>query len=414
MHILLLILYYILCAYGIARLRFIRKSGIKPALLQLLFAIHVATGWIHNAIAWRYYPGHGDVWDNFEKSFMYRHRLLSQFALWKSDNNTLTHITHNGIIYIQMLLNCFSLGSLAVNTLLFAFIVFLGNIALFRVFRQRFPDDPLTSFTVFLLPSVLFWTSCIHREAVLYLLMGFLLFNMHRLLTRGISLKHAFLGGLCLLGIAYFRIAFAIPLLPALFCWWVAAKRRARRKILLGGAITLILFILLILPLFDLPVIIARRQQEFMSLEGHSRLFLPTLNGSWSSLLAILPYALLNGLFQPLPGMGGQPVYFIFSLELLAIWGIVLFAILRTIRNRQNPMRLSKEPLITTFGLFCLVFALFGMLTVGMMIPFAGAIVRYRSIYLLFLLAPFLHSLRTLPLFQTLNERLHSYLSHKL
>jgi len=48
------------------------------------------------------------------------------------------------------------------------------------------------------------------------------------------------------------------------------------------------------------------------------------------------------------------------------------------------------------------------------MIPFAGAIVRYRSIYLLFLLAPFLHSLRTLPFLQRLNENLESCLSHRL
>jgi len=414
MHILLLILYCILCAYGVAKLRFIRKSGIRPAMLQILFGLHVLTGWLHNAIAWRFYPGHGDIWDYFEKSFMYRDRLFSRFDLWQSDNGTWTFVTHNGIIYLHMLLNCLSLGDLAINTLLFAFLVFLGNIALFRVFRQRFPDDPLTAFSIFLLPSVLFWTSCVHREGVLYLLLGFLLFNIHRLLRRGFSWIHGTAAVICFIAIIYFRAAFAVTLLPALFCWWLSGKNRNRRRILLFGTVALILIILLVMPVSEWPVVIAKRQQEFIGLQGNSRLSLPILDGSWVSLIKTLPYAIRNGLFEPLPGSGGQPIYWAFSLELLAVWGLIIFAILRTVRNKKNDLVLTREPILTSFGAFCLLFAFFGMLSIGITIPFVGAIVRYRSIYLLFLLAPFLHSLRTLPLFQALNERLSAYLSHRL
>lgn len=414
MSILLLIFYGIACTYGVAKLRFVRKSGIRPAFLRLLFGIHVVVGWIHNAIAWRYYPGHGDVWDNFDKSFLYRHRLTSEFDLWLSDNGSWTHISHNGMIYIQMLLNCFSFDRLEINTLLFSFPVFLGNIALFRVFRRRFPGDPLTAFSVFLLPSVLYWTSCIHREGVLYMLLGFLLYNFDRLLSRGFNWKQGFYCLLCFLLIAYFRSAIALTLLPAFYAWILADKGRERRKLLLAGFITVVLLILLILPVLDWPGDIARRQQEFFHLEGHSRLYLPALDGSWASLGRVLPAAILNGWFEPLPGSGGQPVYWAFSLELLIIWTAVLFASLRTIRKRKNPIQLAAEPLVTPFGLFSLVFALAGMLIIGMMVPFAGAIVRYRSIYLLFLLAPFLHSLRTLPLIQVINEWLSKQLTHRL
>src|SRR5258708_4208061 len=314
MHILLLILYYILCAYGVAKLGFVRKSGIRTAILQLLFAIHAATGWLHNAIAYRFYPGHGDVWDNFEKSFMYRHRLLSQYPLWRSDNDSWSHISHNGIIYIQMLLNCFSLNSLAVNTLLFSFAVFLGSVALFRVFRHRFPDDILTASTVFLLPSVLFWTSCIHREGVLYLLLGFLLFHTDRLLTRGFNLRQAAYVLILFIGIVFFRLAVAITLLPALYCWMAAGKRRSSRKFLLAGIVIGILVMVLVLPAISLPTTVAHWQKEFMDLEGHSRLYLPALNRSWDSLINVLPVAILTGWFQPLPALAGQPIYWAFSL----------------------------------------------------------------------------------------------------
>jgi hypothetical protein len=58
----------------------------------------------------------------------------------------------------------------------------------------------------------------------------------------------------------------------------------------------------------------------------------------------------------------------------------------------------------SVFGVGCLVFALLGMLIIGYIIPFAGAIVRYRSIYLPFLLAPFLDILRELPVVQQCNS----------
>jgi hypothetical protein len=414
MFVLLLMFYYITCAYGVGKMDFIRKSGIRPLFLQCLFVLHVAVGCLHNAIAWRFYPEHGDIWQYFQFSAIESRRLVSDFHLFWYYNSHWDFFSHNAITYIHIILNLFSFQDLYINTLLFSFPVFLGNIALFRVFRRRFPDDPLTAFCVFLLPSVLFWTSCVHREGVLYMLLGFLLFNFDRLLTRGFNWKQTCYCLLCFLLIFCFRSAFALSLLPALYLWILAAKRQARRKLLLAGFITTGLLILLILPVFDLPEAIARRQQEFFSLEGHSRLHLPALDGSWSSLLRVLPAAIRNGGFEPLPGSGGQPIYWAFSLELLAIWAIAFLAILRIIRNRRKPTLLAKEPLLSPFGLFSLLFALTGMLIIGIMVPFAGAIVRYRSIYLPFLLAPFLHSLRVLPLIQRINEWLSKHISHRL
>jgi hypothetical protein len=46
------------------------------------------------------------------------------------------------------------------------------------------------------------------------------------------------------------------------------------------------------------------------------------------------------------------------------------------------------------------------MLLIGILVPFAGAIIRYRSIYLPFLLAPFLDRLAHYPLVKRINARL--------
>ncbi|HVU95678.1 MAG TPA: hypothetical protein VHE34_10665 [Puia sp.] len=413
MEVLLLLLYGILLGYAVVKIKFIRRSRIRTMPLLFLFGLHVAAGFLHTLIAWYYYPEHGDIWMYFQFSSIQTYRLFNDFDLFWKFNSDWDSFSHNAVILIHVLLDPLSRNNLYINTLLFSFPVFLGAIALFRTFRHRFPDDPLAAFSVIVLPSILFWTSCIHREAVLYMLIGFLLYNIHRLLYNGFTWKRTIYSVVFFLLIVWIRTAAAILLLPAIFCWLFGERPRLRKSLALFGVIATIS--LLLTPNFQhLPATIARHQHEFLVLQGNSRLDLPALNGSWGSLFRILPIAIKNGFFEPLPGSGGQPIYLLFSLELLLIWGTVVFALVHNYRNRRNLGRLTKDSILNPFNWFCFLFAISGMLIIGVMIPFAGAIVRYRSIYLPFLLVPFLHSLRTLPLYQALNHRLYSYLSHRL
>ena len=130
MHILLFIIYGLLCIYGILKIPFIRNSSIRPVYLLLFFGLHVLTGLLHNVIAYRFYPEHGDIWNFYQWSLLARHRLIFDHALFLSDNDTWAHITHNGIVWVYMVLNPLTLDSMVINTLLFSFPVFLGNIAL--------------------------------------------------------------------------------------------------------------------------------------------------------------------------------------------------------------------------------------------------------------------------------------------
>jgi hypothetical protein len=417
MHILLLIVYGALASLGIWKIPFLRQSGIRPGWLWLLFFVHVLTGWAHNWIAYRYFPQHGDVWNYFSLSFLYRHRLLSEFNLFLSDNSTWTYITHNGIVFIQMLLDLLSWDDMNINTLLFSFPVFLGNVALFRVFRRRFPGDTLAAATVFWLPSVLFWTACIYREGMVYMLLGFLFFCLDRLFTKGVRRSPGWAIVLFLL-IAYFRIAVAVVLIPAVLVWSGIVQRLAgaglwtrRACWTVGTAIVILFGLTLAVPGLRDPLLrsVAAEQASFRVLEGHSRLQLPVLDGTLGSVWRTFPSAILNGFFEPLPGSGGQPVYTVFSIELLFIWGAVALAAIRLLR----PTAYARKPESSKSGEFstaCLLFALAGMLTIGFFVPFAGSIIRYRSIYLPFLFAPAIHTLRHLPPIQLLNHWLDNKL----
>jgi hypothetical protein len=391
---------------------FFRKSGIRPGWLLLFFACHVLAGCVHNVIAYRYFPEHGDIWNYFRLSFLYRHRLLSEFHLFLADNSTWSYITHNGIIYIQMLLDLCSFDNMYINTLLFSFPVFMGNVALFRVFRRRLPDDSLAATSVFWLPSVLFWTSCIYREGMLYMLLGFLFYHVDGLFARS-TRRPLWYAIVLFLLIAYFRIAVAIILIPALFVLTGVPYRLSRpgRWALCAGIVILLGLTLSIPGLRD-PLLgsVTGEQASFQVLEGHSRLALPALDGTLASVWRAFPAAIRNGLFEPLPGSGGQPIYLAFSIELIFIWLIVLLAAIRSLwpsapddKSAVSSWAKGSAKANPAFSTACLVFALAGMLSIGFFVPFAGTIVRYRSIYLPFLLAPSLHYLRHFPPFQALN-----------
>jgi hypothetical protein len=407
MHILLLILYGTLASIGIWKIPFLRKSGIRPGWLWILYVLHVLTGWVHNWIAYRYFPEHGDIWNYFSLSFLYRHRLLSEFNLFLSDNSTWTYITHNGIVFIQMFLDLLSLDDMNINTLLFSFPVFLGNVALFRVFRRHFPDDTLAATSVFWLPSVLFWTSCIYREGMLYMLLGFLFYYLDRLFARSGRRPLYYAIALFIL-IAYFRIAVAIILIPALLLWSGILRhlsRSARRT--LGATIIVVVTLILSIPATRVPLLrsITTEQASFQVLEGHSRLPLSAFDSTLTSVWRAFPAAIRNGFFEPLPGSGGQPIYLAFSIELIFVWVVVTFAAIRSLRPSAFARKADSH-----FPAACLLFALTGMLTIGFFVPFAGTLVRYRSIYLPFLLAPTLHTLRHLPVIQPLNQWLNNRL----
>lgn len=405
MHVALFILYSIACGYGLVRLPLLRKTGIRPRFLLALFALHVAIGCLHNLIAWRYYPGHGDIWDDYHWSLTFRQWLFNDFRQFLLHNSEWTYFTHNGVIFIQLLFNFLSGDNIYINTLLFNFFLFMGNAGLYQVFRRHFPADPLTALTAFLLPSTLFWTSCIHREGVLYLLLGLFLYQLDRIRQpRSICFAVLFF-----LLMVYFRFTVALLLVPAILAGLVTERRPSLKRLLIpaAGVTAAILIGLLAFPSLPDRVItgLSHWQAEFQTLEGHSRLYLPSLDGTWRSLWRVLPFALRNGLFEPLPGSGGQPIYLAFAIELILIWLIVATAMV--IRLRSTPSASRRDG----FSALCLTFSIPGMILIGAFVPFAGAIVRYRSLFLPFLLAPALHYIRHLAIIRRINKKLQIGLS---
>jgi hypothetical protein len=416
MHLFLFVIYGIVCCFLLQRIRFFRDSGIRPSVLLLLFALRVATGCLHNFVAWRFFPNHGDIWAFFQGAAITRYELFHDFHAFIADNSTWAYMPYNVIVCLHVLFNFFSFGDLYINTLFFSFGVFAGNIALFRAFRGFFGNDLLCAVCTLLIPSLLFWTACVYKEGFIFLSLGYFFYHLHGALSDGWNKKRAILCLLFFCLAAFFRASIAVSLAPALL---FLLPRRTMRIALTITLISVALISILRPTLFQgVLSYFSDQQEKFQILAGHSRLYLPELEPTAASFRQLLPRALLNGFLEPLPGAGGQPIYTVFAVELLLAWSLVILAFASLLRPRPplsaiSPVRALPRRILPPHSQFsfpfaccCLAFSLSGMLLIGYIVPFAGAIVRYRSLYLPFLLAPFVHILRRQPFFQRLNDRL--------
>ena len=431
MHILLFIFYFSIGCYAILKIPFFRASGIRPSMLLLLFGLRVGAGCLHNWVAWRFFPNHGDIWFFFRESLVTKQELFTDFHRFLANNSVWAYMPYNTIEIMHAIFDVFSFDNLYINTLFFSFLVFGGSIALFRLFRDVFQNQLLAACCALLIPSTLFWTACIHKEGLLFMLLGFFYFHFYRGIKNGWTAGRVLGCFFLFLSAVFFRANTVVTVLPALFLWIAAEKWPAHRvKIVFGSLLGVLIIVCILNPggLLTVPLqYLCERQQEFLVLKGNSGVYLPALQPTPASFWKTLPFAALNGFFQPLPGSGGQFIYLAFSAEIILIWLIVLFSLTRWFISRRSAPRptppngphpsagpfnpaqgssLNPPPTSPAFALSCLLFAFTGMLLIGFTVPFVGTIVRYRSIYLPFLLAPCLYSLRQHPLSQRLNKGL--------
>jgi hypothetical protein len=395
MPVLLFLLYALALSVIITRSGFFIKSGLPPRLMAGLFVLYGLAGCVHVWIAFHFFPNHGDIWEMFNYSVGLKHQLLNDYPAFIKEffpdkfsvdivGNHLgwSYYQLQGPALLQVVMNFFSFDNIYINTLLFCFLTMYGKMAFYRMLCERYPEQNVIGLIlVFLIPSVLFWTSVIHKEGILFCCIGILLYCLQTYL-RPFHLRKLAAVVISLLIIFITRKIILVMLIPALTIWWAAERTSFRMRYIIFTAMigTMALFMLLsfINPSYSLFHQLSERQKEFIQLTGGSKIFLPVLGDDGQSFLNALPYAVLNGLFPPLPGASGKTIYILFSIESVALWSLIIRSI---VKNRSQPDGFKT-------GMF--IFALAACLVIGYTVPFSGAIVRYRSIFYPFLLLPLL------------------------
>ncbi len=284
-------------------------------------------------------------------------------------------------------MNLFSFGNYYVDIIFYNFIAFFGSICFFRVLQYLFPGKNKAHIvSAFLIPSFLFWTSGMHKDGYIFLLIAIILFNLvlkaANQKARPMPVIYIML---CFAGIFLFRNYVALLLLPALAVW-IASNNSNKRSALLFPAIYLVMGIFIFVgkeihPSLNFPAFIAERQHEFLSLPANSNITVEPLDGSSGSLLRHTPQAIETGFFRPFFFENKGLMYTAFAIELTFFWLLFLLFVTRI------------KYVTATQGSFfslCICFTFSCWLFLGFTVPVLGALVRYKSIFLPLLVGPML------------------------
>ena len=385
------------------KMAFVKNAGLSVVETRILLALKMISG-----LACAYYFKHvfaesDQVIYNNEGLAQYQVLLsnpitfftdfkhdIQQYGfggIFDSSHSFWAYLRFNLLYKFIAVMNLATRGNFYLNSVLFSSIVFFGNIAFYRIYIDMYrPHKLKVLVSCFLLPSLLLYTSCVHKDGLVFLCIGIISFILYSFLKNGrMGKAKAYpVLAICIFTIFLFRNYVLVALLPAMFTA-LLAKRLPYRLIVIYAA-SYSLFCLLffvsghINSSFSLPNAVIKRKADFAALEkGNTDVPMNDLYPTLTSFLQNVPQALNHALFRPylweFPGTG----VILTAIELLfyqiIIIGFVFF------RNKG-------ETGANNFNLFGLAFFVSMMLIIGYTIPNIGAIVRYRSIFWIFLVCP--------------------------
>jgi hypothetical protein len=395
--------YLVLFAWLVTKVKFFKESGLNNAQLIILFLLKVMAGIFYGWIG-VYYGEMAQMID----TWAYHVESLQEYALLKShpidfvtslfhssyDNgygNFLT--THNSfwndvkanfLIKIMAVFHLFSFGHYYVNVIFYSFITLFGPIAIFRVMTDIYPGRKMIILmATFLLPSFLYWTSGLHKEGLIFSGLSMMLYHLYfGFKENRFSLRRIlsiFLGFIIVLILRNFLI---LTVLPPLFAWFLSRKMPFKALTTFTAVMSLAIIFFFtaryIHPSLDFPAATVVKQHEFLKLRGGSAVPVKELTPSGWSFLANLPQSISLTLIRPYPSDVRHLLSLAAALEInFLLLLFIIYLIWHKPIIRQNAF------------IICCLFISFGiLLMVGYTVNILGAIVRYRSIVLPFLVVP--------------------------
>ena len=310
-------------------------------------------------------------WGDFRLAFDFSSPLCNMF--WK-DLGILAHTKY------MTFANILSLGNQYVNVVIFNIPYFIGQLYLYKSFYQKQPEKKgLFVFVIFLIPSVLFWCSGIHKDVWVLASFGIIIYSLNNYLVHRNS-KYFFTLIAALFYLFIVRYFYLLALLPLLFLWMYTEKRKQKLVYYLSAfLVTLLLFfnIQKVLPSVNPMKMIQSRQTEFLGHIGYSDMKTPPLENHFWSYLENLPVAVNHVLLQPTYSGKSPMKYKISALD--NYWVLLIILILLLYFKRKN----CNEAMFLSLIFYAVSIYLF----IGYTIPNCGALVRYKSEFTVLLLA---------------------------
>ncbi|MBM3432673.1 MAG: hypothetical protein FJX92_06715 [Bacteroidetes bacterium] len=244
--------YLIALSWAITRIRFFRAAGLTQTQLILVFFLKVAVGIFYGWLG-VFYAGTGNMRDTWafhagglQEEMLLLHdpiHFISELIYNPYDNgkwNLLgTHdfywndLKGNALIKGLAILNLITGGYYFVNVLFYNFLGLIGLICFYRVLANHFHTQKIAvAVSVVLLPSVLFWTSGIHKEGILLTALGLITYSLYfSFQEKRWTVKRILVLFLGLLLLLVFRNHLLLALLPALTLWFLLERFPTKKNL---------------------------------------------------------------------------------------------------------------------------------------------------------------------------------------
>jgi hypothetical protein len=432
----LVIVYFILFCLLIKQLPFFQKSGLKSSflwgMLGIKFIISLGLFYIYThhypnrleADIFKYFDDseivYASVYDspvNFFKlmteykvdnDYFFEH-YLQHMNNWDRMYDTNVYNDSRTIIKFNAIFRFFSFGKFHVHSLFFCFLSLIGTVALFRVVRKFYHNGTsVLALLMFLLPSVLLWSSGVLKESILIFALGLLFLALDSILhykKRGIPFLTILL---TLILMVYIKFYVLVAFVPAIVCYILAHYSKWSKwktyipVLLLFGGIALVSKH--IPPHMDFVKILEGKQEDFVRLaefqDAGSKFELTDIDRSFLGIVKVIPEGVANCFIRPLPWRANSLLSIPAILENIFILGLLVLGIIQLLKKAVTIKEEHKNFLWFSVVFIFLLYAIIGVTT-----PVAGALVRYKVPALPFLMVVLIYLLQEFKLLVQLESK---------
>lgn len=316
----------------------------------------------------------------------------AEMNFWARKVDSSIYNDSHTIIRFNALIRLFSFGYYNVHTVFICFLSLIGLTAIYKTFIEHLQDKKRELvFAVFLLPSVIFWGSGVLKEGLIFFALGLLIYYSSKLF----SLKSIIMCIAMALLLAFSKFYVWLAIFPSIvLLLWINITSPKKVFLKFGFLVLIVggigLNIDSIVDIQNPLVTLSLKQNEFNQLAtgqltdaynnpiptANSTIQINTLEPTFYSFLKNSPRALINTFLRPYIWELKSPLILLAGLETLLILFIVLLIFLFI-----KPLKEIKW----VYVLFCFSFVLIQFLIIGETTPILGAVARYKTIALPFL-----------------------------
>lgn len=401
MELLLILIHGLILSFAIVRLPYFKESLLSSKVLLSAFWIKVFAGWLYGYLHLFYYNG-GDTWSFiangqvifnsffdhpsyfFELIFGPINRPIPDYLFVYIDTIAgWTDWRYYSVLRVDAVIHIVAGNYYSTHVLFWAFLSFIGVIGLYRVFIHYFPTkESVIAIALFCTPSIVFWTSGIHKDGLTFLCTGLLIYHFHQSLQKKFNLQRTVIIFCTAIYLVMLRPYVIGLLVPAILSWYWCFHRP--QKILLKYLTVYLLAIIATQvissysPFNILTKIVDTRQHFVEESIGEADIEIDALDPTIWSLVRHAPNAFFNTCCRPHLGDVNSLRR---ALSMLETWCILLLIILAFISHTK----ITDQQQLALFYA-ALFFSGSFYVFVGLIVDNLGAIVRYRTNALPFLL----------------------------